>query len=154
MKHVAAKYNVPVVIMHIKGEPKNMQVNPHYDDLMNEIFYYLADSIEIAKQAGLKNSIIVDPGIGFGKSLENNYEILRRLSEFQSLACPVLIGPSRKSFIGNVLDLPLDQRIEGTAAAVAIGIQNGAHIVRVHDVMEMKRVCLIANRLVGRNRQR
>ena len=150
MKNVLAKYNTPVVIMHIKGEPKNMQVNPHYDDLMNEIYNYMAESIELAKQAGLKNSIIIDPGIGFGKRPGDNYEILRRLSEFQGLGCPVLIGPSRKSFIGNVLDLPPDQRIEGTAAAVAIGIQNGAHIVRVHDVKEMKRVCLIADRLVGK----
>jgi dihydropteroate synthase len=150
MKNIVAKYNTPVVIMHIQGEPKNMQINPHYDDIMGEIFYYLAESIKIAKQAGLKNSIIIDPGIGFGKRLNDNFEILRRLSEFQGLDCPILVGPSRKSFIGNVLDLPPDQRIEGTAAAVAIGIQNGAHIVRVHDVKEMKRVCLIADRLVGK----
>ena len=107
-------------------------------------------SLTLEKQAELKNSIIIDPGIGFGKRLADNYEILRRLSEFQGLGCPVLIGPSRKSFIGNVLNLPPDQRLEGTAAAVAIGIQNGAHIVRVHDVKEMKRVCLIADRLMGK----
>jgi len=152
MKNTAARYDAPVVIMHIKGEPKNMQANPHYEDMMNEIYNYLSESIIKVREAGLKNSIIIDPGIGFGKQLDDNYEILRRLSEFQALGCPILIGPSRKSFIGNVLDLPPDQRIEGTAAAVAMGIQNGANIVRVHDVKEMKRVCVVADRLVGRDR--
>jgi len=151
MKKVAAKFNTPVVIMHIKGEPKNMQVNPHYIDLLNEIYNYFAETIEIAEQSGIKRqNIIIDPGIGFGKQLDDNYEIMRKLSELQSLGCAILIGPSRKSFIGNVLNLPPDQRLEGTAAAVAIGIQNGAHIVRVHDVKEMKRVCLIADKMVGK----
>lgn len=146
MKDVVAKYSSPVVLMHIKGDPKNMQQNPNYENLMDEIYLYLAESIDLALRAGvLKTNIIVDPGIGFGKRLKNNYEILRRLSEFQSLGCPILIGPSRKSFIGTILDLPPDQRIEGTAAAVAIGIQNGANIIRVHDVIAMKRVCQIAD---------
>jgi len=151
MKDVVAKYRVPVVIMHIKGEPRNMQQNPYYDDLIGEIYGYFDESIRIAEGAGIKReNIIIDPGIGFGKRLMDNYEILRRLYEFQGLGCPILIGPSRKSFIGKVLDLPPDQRLEGTIAAVAIGIQNGAHIVRVHDVKEISRACRIIDLLVGR----
>jgi dihydropteroate synthase len=151
MKDIVAKYRVPVVIMHIKGEPRNMQQNPYYDDLIGEIYGYFDESIRIAEGAGIKReNIIVDPGIGFGKRLMNNYEILRRLYEFQGLGCPILIGPSRKSFIGKVLDLPPDQRLEGTIAAVAIGIQNGAHIVRVHDVKEISRACRIIDLLVGK----
>jgi dihydropteroate synthase len=151
MKDVVAKYRVPVVIMHIKGEPRNMQQNPYYDDLIGEIYGYFDESIRIAEGAGIKReNIIIDPGIGFGKRLMNNYEILRRLYEFQGLGCPILIGPSRKSFIGKVLDLPPDQRLEGTIAAVAIGIQNGAHIVRVHDVKEISRACRIIDLLVGK----
>jgi dihydropteroate synthase len=151
MKEVVAKYQAPVVIMHIKGEPLNMQRNPHYDNLIREIYDYLYDSIELAVKAGIKQEkIIVDPGIGFGKRLFDNYEILRRLEEFKVLGCPILIGPSRKSFIGKVLNLPSDQRLEGTIAAIAIGIQNGAHIVRVHDVKEISRACRIVDLLVGK----
>ena len=151
MKEVVAKYQAPVVIMHIKGEPLNMQRNPHYDNLIREIYDYLSDSIELAVKAGIKQEkIIVDPGIGFGKRLFDNYEILRRLEEFKGLGCPILIGPSRKSFIGKVLNLPSDQRLEGTIAAIAIGIQNGAHIVRVHDVKEISRACRIVDLLVGK----
>jgi dihydropteroate synthase len=151
MKDIVAKYRVPVVIMHIKGDPRNMQQNPYYDDLIGEIYGYFDESIRIAEGAGIKReNIIIDPGIGFGKRLMDNYEILRRLYEFQGLGCPILIGPSRKSFIGKVLDLPPDQRLEGTIAAVAIGIQNGAHIVRVHDVKEISRACRIIDLLVGK----
>jgi len=151
LKEVIARYQVPVTIMHIKGEPRNMQQNPHYDDLIGEIYGYLAESIRLAEIAGIsRKNIIVDPGIGFGKRLPDNYEILRRLSEFQNLGCPILIGPSRKSFIGTVLDLPPDERLEGTIAAVAIAIQNGAHIVRVHDVKEISRACRITDLLVGK----
>ncbi|OQX94786.1 dihydropteroate synthase [candidate division KSB1 bacterium 4572_119] len=151
MKNVLAKYNVPVILMHIKGEPKNMQTNPEYENLMDEIYEYLADSINLAETAGIKKeNIVVDPGIGFGKRLMDNYEIIKRLSEFNSLGCPVLIGPSRKSFIGKVLDLPPQQRLEGTAAAITVAIQNGAHIIRVHDVKEMARVCRIGDLLAKR----
>ncbi|UCE08863.1 MAG: dihydropteroate synthase [bacterium] len=151
MKHIVAKYQVPVIIMHIKGQPKNMQQNPYYDDLIGEIYDYLAESIRNAEQAGiLRNNIVIDPGIGFGKRLEDNYEIIRRLSEFRGLDCPLLIGPSRKSFIGKVLNLSPEQRLEGTLAAVAISIQNGAHIVRVHDVKQVSMACRIADLLVGK----
>jgi len=151
MKDVVAKYQVPVVIMHIKGEPRNMQQRPYYDDLIGEIYDYLAGSIEMATAAGVgPGQIVIDPGIGFGKRLPDNYEILKRLHEFQGLHSPILVGPSRKSFIGRVLDLPPEQRLEGTIAAVVIAIQNGAHIVRVHDVRQIARACRIADLLVGK----
>ncbi len=151
VKEVIARFQVPVILMHIKGEPRNMQQNPSYDDLIGEIYEYLAESIRVAHGAGIGlENIIIDPGIGFGKRLMDNYEILRRLKEFQGLRCPILIGPSRKSFIGKVLEASPDQRLEGTIAAVAIGIQNGAHIVRVHDVKEVSRACRIADLLVGK----
>jgi len=151
MKDVVAKYQVPIIIMHIKGEPRNMQQNPYYDDLIGEIYEYLAASIHLAVKTGIaRNNIIIDPGIGFGKRLQDNFEILKRLSEFQGLGCPILIGPSRKSFIGKVLDLSPDKRLEGTLAAVTIGIQNGAHIVRVHDVKQVSRACHIIDLLVGK----
>ncbi|MDZ7330834.1 MAG: dihydropteroate synthase [candidate division KSB1 bacterium] len=151
MKFVVARFQVPVVLMHIKGQPKNMQQDPHYDDVIGEICDYLAESIEMALAAGIpRDRIIIDPGIGFGKRLMDNYEIIRRLKEFSRLECPILVGPSRKSFIGKVLNLPPDQRLEGTIAAVVVAIQNGAHIIRVHDVLPMVRACQIADRLVGK----
>lgn len=146
MSMVAAEYNVPVVIMHIKGTPRDMQVNPVYKDLIGEISDFLKGSISIAIESGVrKDRIIIDPGIGFGKTVEHNLEIIRRLNEFRSLGMPILFGPSRKSFIGKILDLPAGERMEGTAAAVAIGIMNGADIIRVHDVKPMVRVARIAD---------
>ena len=151
MSQTAAQFGVPVVVMHIKGEPKNMQVNPSYSDLMGELYNYLEQSKEIAVNAQLPaDQVVVDPGIGFGKRLMDNYEILRRLSELKGLGCPILVGPSRKSFIGNILNLPTDERLEGTAAAVTCAILNGADIVRVHDVKEMNRVVRIADLVCGK----
>lgn len=151
LKAIAARHQVPVVIMHIKGEPRNMQQNPHYDDLIGEIVQYLDESIQLSAAAGIDRSkIIIDPGIGFGKRLEDNYEILRRLSEFKHLGCPILVGPSRKSFIGKVLDLPPQERLEGTLAAVTAAILQGADIVRVHDVKQVRRACRIADILAGK----
>jgi len=152
MKDVVARHQAPVIIMHIKGEPRNMQIDPFYEDVMGEISDYLAESIRLAAMAGVKKeNIIIDPGIGFGKRLEDNYEIIRRLSELKILGCPILIGPSRKSFLGKVLNLPPAERLEGTMAAVAIGIQNGADIVRVHDVNAVSRVCRIADILARKS---
>lgn len=147
MAKTAAAHDLPVIIMHIKGTPENMQKNPEYTALIPEIRDYLFEGIEIAKRAGVREDmIIVDPGIGFGKTVEDNLEIIRRLDEFSTLGKPVLLGHSRKSFIGKLLgDLPADERVEGTAAVTAIGIYNGANIVRVHDVKEMKRVAVIAD---------
>lgn len=147
MAEVAARYGVAVVIMHIKGTPQNMQQNPTYKALIPEIMDYLREGILIARKAGVADDkIIIDPGIGFGKTIGDNLEILRRLGEFTGFEKPILIGPSRKSFIGKTLgDLPVTERLEGTAAAVAIGIFNGANIIRVHDVKEMVRVARIAD---------
>jgi len=144
MLKTAAKYNVPVVIMHMKGTPKNMQQNPAYGDVVKEIKEFFIDRICEAEKAGIKN-IIIDPGIGFGKTTEHNLQILKRLSELKELGCPILIGTSRKSFIGNVTGLPVNARLEGTLVSVAIAIMNGANIVRVHDVKECRKAVQIAD---------
>ncbi len=125
------------------------------DDIMPAIIADLKRAIKLATEAGVPESnIIVDPGIGFGKSLEQNLEIIRRLAELKALGKPVLLGSSRKSMIGLVLDLPADQRLEGTAATVAIGIANGADIVRVHDVKQMVRVCRMSDAIIRRRTSR
>ena len=149
MKEVVAEYQVPVVLMHIKGTPKNMQENPYYDDVIKEIIEYLKESIKMATDAGVQEgNIIIDPGIGFGKRLEDNLSILKNLKKFSILNCPILVGPSRKSFIGKILDLPAEERLEGSLAALAIAIMNGANIVRVHDVKESKRMAGIADAIL------
>lgn len=150
LAHVVAEYDVPVILMHNRSQPKQAAwtdelggryVGVEYEDLMADIIRELRASIATAIAAGVKREqIIVDPGIGFGKTVQQNCEIINRLHELKVLGCPILVGPSRKSFIGYALDLPLDQRVEGTAAAVALSIVRGAHIVRVHDVQEMSRV--------------
>ena len=143
---VVSEYKVPVVIMHTYGKPKTMQDNPQYKSLLNEIIWYLKDSIKIGMDAGINHDrFIVDPGIGFGKTVSHNLEILKGFSKLKELGRPILIGPSRKSFIGNILNLPPEKRLEGTAAAIAIGIMNGANIIRVHDVKEMVRVAKISD---------
>ncbi len=149
MSKLIAEQGVPVCIMHIQGTPKDMQQDPTYNDLMGEIINYLEEGLEIAKKAGiLHGQIIVDPGIGFGKTVEHNLEILKRLKELKVLGCPILVGTSRKSLIGKVLDLPVEERIEGTAATVAISIANGADIVRVHDVRQMARVVKMTGAII------
>jgi len=152
MPGVIARYQVPVVIMHIKGTPRDMQINPTYKALIPEIMDYFKEGTEIAKKAGVSEErIIIDPGIGFGKTVEHNLEIIKHLNEFTSLKKPILLGPSRKSFIGKILgDLSVTERLEGTASAVAIGILNGANIVRVHDVKAMVRVSRIADAIKRR----
>jgi dihydropteroate synthase len=151
MPATVARLGVPVVIMHTKGAPANMQANPTYENLLDELQLYFERQIESARRAGIaENRMIIDPGLGFGKRLADNYEIIRRLRELRGLGCPILVGPSRKSFIGKPLDLPPEQRLEGTAAAVAAAVMNGAHLVRVHDVMEMRRAVAIADLIAGR----
>lgn len=147
MAKVVSEYKVPVVIMHIKGSPKDMQKNPVYEALMPEIMDSLRQSILLAVEAGVsEDKIIIDPGIGFGKTFEHNLDIIHNLSELTLLEKPVLVGPSRKAFIGKVLgNVSPDERLEGTAAAVAISILNGADIVRVHDVKEMIKVAKVAD---------
>jgi dihydropteroate synthase len=140
-----------IVLMHIRGTPRNMQQDPQYNNLLEDIRLYLQQSREMAVNAGVAGeSIVIDPGIGFGKRTEHNFQIIQELASLAALNCPILVGPSRKSFIGNTLKLPVDQRVEGTAAAVTACILNGAHIVRVHDVKEMKRVAVIADAIRGK----
>jgi dihydropteroate synthase len=150
MRTLAAERRCPVVIMHIKDSPKDMQKSPAYEDLMGEITDFLKVRIAEAVDAGVdERLIIVDPGFGFGKTVDHNLEMLRRLGEFRSLARPILIGTSRKSTIGQVLGgLPPKERIEGTAATVALSIAAGANIVRVHDVKEMARVAKMTEAII------
>jgi dihydropteroate synthase len=147
MPVVVSENKVPVVIMHIKGRPRDMQQNPVYEALIPEIMDYLREGIKIARQTGIsEDKIIIDPGIGFGKTFDHNLGIIKHLHEFRFLEKPILIGLSRKAFIGKILgDVPYTERPEGTAAAVAISIINGANIIRVHDVKEMVKVAKIAD---------
>lgn len=140
MVNVAKEHDVPLILMHMQGTPKSMQKNPKYEDVMGEIISFLKERVGVAVRSGIdRDKIIVDPGIGFGKSIQHNYEIIRRLSELEELNLPIMIGTSRKSFIGFTLDLPVEDRLEGTLATVAATIINGADIIRVHDVKECKR---------------
>ncbi len=146
MAKTVSKCKAPVVLMHTSGRPKTMQDNPQYESVIDDVIRYLKASINIGLDAGIGiDKFIVDPGIGFGKSVSHNLEILRELSRLKEIGRPILIGPSRKSFIGKILDLPPEERLEGTAAAVAIAIVNGANIIRVHDVKEMVRAAKIAD---------
>ncbi len=150
MLELVAERRPVVVIMHMQGTPQTMQLNPTYTDCVGEIAEFLRQQAEAAQRAGLpKDRIIVDPGIGFGKTVEHNLEILRRLRELKALGYPVLIGTSRKSFIGKVLGIEVPaERIWGTAATVALAIANGADLVRVHDVREMAQVALMTDAIV------
>lgn len=141
MAALAAREGVPVVLMHMQGTPKSMQAHPDYTDVVREITEFFHERIRFSERIGIpRERIVLDPGIGFGKTADHNLEILARLDEFRPIGRPLLIGPSRKSFIGQILGLPAEERLEGTAAAVAVGILNGASIIRVHDVKSMRRV--------------
>jgi dihydropteroate synthase len=155
---VAAAFGVPVILMHNRSNPTSVEVRqqlgnayigPTYENLMEEVKRELLVSIDLAVKDGVEESrIILDPGIGFGKTREHNLALINRLDEVRSLGFPVLLGPSRKSFIGFTLDLPADQRLEGTAATIAVGITRGADIIRVHDVKEMARVAKMTDAIV------
>ena len=155
---VAARLKAPVVLMHNRSQPANVEVRERlgkayagsdYGNLLEDVKRELMESVQIARSAGIPDEcIILDPGIGFGKTVEQNLELINRLDEIRLLGFPVLLGPSRKSFIGYTLDLPPDQRLEGTAAAVAVGITRGADIVRVHDVEAMLRVARMTDAIV------
>lgn len=155
---VVAKFDAPVVLMHNRSKPANAQIQESlggryvgmdYRNLLEDVKAELTESVVLARKAGIpKERIILDPGIGFGKTVEQNLELLNRLGEIRALGFPVLLGPSRKSFIGYTLNLPPDQRIEGTAAAVAVGIVRGADIIRVHDVEMMARVARMTDAIV------
>lgn len=150
MVKVIAEGDVSVVVMHIKGTPENMQKNPEYEDVVDEIYDYLEDRTNMAINSGIKpEKIIIDPGIGFGKTLEHNLEILNKVYEFRMLGYPVMVGASRKSFIGGILDLPVEERLEGSLAAAVYSIVNGANILRVHDVAETIRAVKVARRIIN-----
>jgi len=160
---VAKKFNVPVILMHNRSNPASVEVRENlgnayigseYENLIEDVKRELLVSVDIARKAGIEEShIVLDPGIGFGKKREHNLELINRLDEVRALGYPILLGPSRKSFIGFTLDLPADDRIEGTAATIAVGIARGADIIRVHDVKEMSRVAKMTDAIV-RNHSR
>lgn len=156
---VAASHSVPIILMHNRSKPKDAEqserlggryVGVEYGDLLGDIKKELQESVDAALAAGVKKgNIIIDPGIGFGKTVEQNLELLRRFDELKSLGYPILVGPSRKSFVGYTLDLPPEERLEGTLAAVTLCIQKGADIVRVHDVKQVYRVARFVDALVN-----
>lgn len=140
----------PVVLMHMKGVPKTMQSNPFYEDLFQEICCFLEERISTATAYGIqREKIIVDPGIGFGKGLEHNLAIINNLSFLQNLGRPILAGISRKSFIGKILNLPPQERIEGTIASAILSVLRGAHILRVHEVEQVKRAITVAEAIMS-----
>ena len=150
MAKVVRRYNAGLVLMHIKGRPNTMQVRPQYNCLLSQILGSLEKAVARAKEFGIAGErIIVDPGIGFGKALEHNLEILKNLREFKVLGCPILVGPSRKSFIGKILGVDVNGRKMGTAASVSLAIANGAHIVRVHDVADMRQVARVCDAILN-----
>jgi len=141
---VVKKYNAAYVLMHMKGVPRNMQNNPKYDNLINEIYDFLSEKLQLLNQCGIKD-VFIDPGVGFGKSVSDNFEILERLGDFKSLGSPILIGVSRKSFIGKTLDLQVNERDTATAVIEAIAIKNGAKIIRTHNVKNGAQICKLLN---------
>lgn len=142
---LCAETGAGLIIMHMRGDPRTMQSDIVYGDLVSEVAAWLEDQAELAVRSGVERSqIVVDPGIGFGKSASGNLEILARSGEFSISGYPVLVGPSRKSFIGAVLDLPVDQRVEGTIAACVIALLNGARLFRVHDVEPVQRALALS----------
>ncbi|MEC7822850.1 MAG: dihydropteroate synthase [Candidatus Neomarinimicrobiota bacterium] len=148
MVDVAKDLDCPIILMHIKGNPKTMQENPVYDDVISEIKLHLLNRVDYAIDNGInRKNIILDPGIGFGKTIENNFEIINRLDELTSVEYPFLIGVSNKSFIGKILDIDENNRLQGTIVANTIALQKGCKIFRVHNVKETKRSLLIGNKI-------
>ena len=149
MAEVISRFNGGVVIMHMKGSPLNMQENPKYENVVNDVKKFLAKSIKIAEKAGiLPDQIAVDPGIGFGKSQKHNLDILNNLEKFTELGKPILLGISRKSFIGNILNLAPEARLEGSLAASAIGVYKGVSILRTHDVKATRNAIKVAEAII------
>jgi len=160
MAGVAAKWGCPVILMHNRSKPSNAEIQSRlggryigvtYNDLLNDVKQELLESVSIARAAGVRDDqIILDPGIGFGKTVEQNLELVNHLGEIKELGYPVLLGASRKSFIGYTLNLPPEERVEGTAAVCAVGIARGADIIRVHDVEVMVRIARMTDAIVRR----
>lgn len=146
MAGVCAEYGAPVVLMHMRGTPQTMQTDTAYSDLVSEVYGYLWSRVEYAEENGIgRNKIILDPGLGFGKSVDGNLRLVKDLKEFKSMGLPLLVGPSRKSFIGKTLGAETGGRLSGTLAVSVISIMNGAGILRVHDVKEAKEAALLAD---------
>ncbi len=144
---LAAERGVPICLMHMRGTPRDMQRDTRYDDLIGEVRGFLGERIEAAIAAGMeREAILIDPGIGFGKSAEDNVQLMRRLGELRELGAPILVGPSRKSFLGRLLGHEVENRLEGTLAALAVAQEGGAAVLRVHDVAPARRF-LEAHRL-------
>jgi len=144
MAKVAAEYDVPIILMHNR-------TNKNYEQLIPDMIVDLMESVTIAKEAGVKDEkIILDPGVGFAKTMDDNLEVMRNLDAFVQLGYPVLLGTSRKSFIGHILDVPPTERMEGTGATVCLGIQKGCHIMRIHDVLEMSRMAKMMDVMLGK----
>ena len=153
MIEIVAEHGASIIIMHMKGEPRTMQVRPSYKDVVREVRAFLEDRVSAAEEGGIDpRSIMIDPGIGFGKSLEHNLEILARLSEFKGLGKPIVIGVSRKSFIGRITGEPVEKRLEGSLAAAVLAVREGADIVRVHDVPETFQALRVAREIIGHAR--
>lgn len=162
MAEVAAKFDVPLVLMHNRSKPSQAElqqvlggryIGVPYENLLEDVKNELLESVEIAHASGMKDErIILDPGIGFGKTVEQNLELINRLNEIKELGYPVLLGVSRKSFIGYTLNLPPDERMEGTAAACTIGIMRGANILRVHDVKFISRIARMTDAIINSKR--
>ena len=151
MAQVAREAGAGVVLMHMQGTPATMQDDPRYGDVVAEVAAFLRERLGAAQDAGIPaERIVLDPGIGFGKTFEHNLELFRRMRELCALGRPLLVGASRKAFIGRLLGLPVEERLEGTAAAVTAAVLAGARIVRVHDAREMARVVLVADALAAR----
>ena len=150
MLTLAKEKEAPVIFMHMLGMPKTMQAAPFYKDVLNEVRAFLKDRVDTAKSMGIKKEkIIIDPGIGFGKRLEDNFRIIKDLKFLEDIDQPILIGVSRKSFIDNILNLPPSERLEGTIAASILSILNGAHILRVHDVAGVKKAVMVAEAIMS-----
>jgi len=153
MAGLVAAEGVPVVLMHMRGEPQTMQHRPQYVDVVGEVREFLKQRIALAMASGIReNAIVVDPGIGFGKNLNHNLELVGRLSEFEELGRPILVGLSRKSFIGQLLDLGPDDRVEGSVAGAVVAALGGAQLLRVHDVLETCRALRIVDAVKRRQR--
>ncbi|MFH1777244.1 MAG: dihydropteroate synthase [Candidatus Omnitrophota bacterium] len=151
MKHVIAKYHAAVVLMHMQGKPRTMQLNPQYDNLISEIIKELKQGIRLAKEAGIGNDrIVIDPGIGFGKTVEHNLLVLKNLADFNALGYPVMIGTSRKSFIGKILNRDEHNRLFGSISTAVIAAAGGAHILRVHDAAKTRDALIMYDAVAGR----
>ncbi len=151
MAEIVARWRVPLVLMHMRGQPKTMQVDTHYNNLIGEILEFFEERMAYALSRGVpREAIILDPGFGFGKSLEeeHNLILLKQLRKFRALGQPVMVGTSRKAFIGRILNLPPDEREEGTMATVAVAIQNGANLIRVHEVKRVRRVVQVVDAIL------